>query len=127
MSTRSMIGKLNEDGSVTAIYCHFDGYPSHNGKILNEHYTDEKKVDELLALGSLSILAANVHPDPEVEHKFGGNVQEGVCLAYHRDRGEDWNQADYVNEKQFRQNAGNDCWANYTYLFKDNAWSCWRA
>ena len=32
MSTRSNIGIINADGSVTAIYCHNDGYPSGVGK-----------------------------------------------------------------------------------------------
>jgi len=34
MSTRSNIGIVNGDGSVKAIYCHFDGYPAYVGRIL---------------------------------------------------------------------------------------------
>jgi len=30
MATRSNIGIVNEDGSVTGIYCHWDGYPENN-------------------------------------------------------------------------------------------------
>lgn len=29
MSTRSVIGVVDADGSVKAVYCHFNGYPSH--------------------------------------------------------------------------------------------------
>lgn len=29
MSTRSTIGYVKKDGSVTAVYCHYDGYPEH--------------------------------------------------------------------------------------------------
>jgi len=36
MPARSMIGIVNEDKTVTAIYCHFDGYPNHNGKVKRE-------------------------------------------------------------------------------------------
>lgn len=61
MSTRSMIGRLNDDGTITGIYCHFDGYLSHVGRILATHYTDPAKVD---------------------------SRPKGQCNAYGRDRGE---------------------------------------
>lgn len=70
MGTRSNIGMVHEDGSVTMNYCHWDGYPSHNGKILLENYTTTEKVRKLLALGDLSILGESTE----------------TCIAYHRDR-----------------------------------------
>ena len=48
MATRSRIGMVKDDGTVESIYCHFDGYPSNNGKILKEHYADKSKVEKLL-------------------------------------------------------------------------------
>jgi len=57
MSTRSTIAKVQEDGqTIRSIYCHFDGYPDYVGKVLQEHYTDMNKIDQLLALGDLSVL-----------------------------------------------------------------------
>lgn len=38
MSTRSFIGFRDENGEFFGIYCHYDGYPSHVGKILVEHH-----------------------------------------------------------------------------------------
>ena len=35
MSTRSVIGILNEDKTVNSVYSHYDGYPEHNGYFLN--------------------------------------------------------------------------------------------
>jgi hypothetical protein len=58
MSTRSRIGILNDDRSVTSIYCHFDGYPSGVGAILVAHYHDTVKVRELISLGDISSLGA---------------------------------------------------------------------
>jgi len=72
MSTRSNIGILNQDGSVEFVYCHFDGYPSHNGKLLLENYKNFDQVSKLIELGDLSQL---------------GDTRES-CVAYHRDRGE---------------------------------------
>ena len=40
MGTRSSIAIKTEDG-IKAIYCHWDGYVDHNGKILKEFYNTE--------------------------------------------------------------------------------------
>jgi hypothetical protein len=72
MSTRSNIGIRETDGIVHTIYCHSDGYPSYNGRILLDHYTDESAVRDLIGLGDLSFLT------PTLEK----------TIAYHRDRGE---------------------------------------
>lgn len=40
MSTNSTISLFLEDqNKFMTVYCHSDGYLSHNGKILKEHYT----------------------------------------------------------------------------------------
>jgi hypothetical protein len=39
MSTRSRIAIENQNGSVTSIYCHFDGYISGVGKTIKRIYT----------------------------------------------------------------------------------------
>lgn len=83
MGTRSTIAICNEDGSVTGIYCHWDGYLSHNGRILAENYTTEAAVRELIALGDLSSLGETVG------EKTNFNAPaDGQCVAYGRDRGE---------------------------------------
>lgn len=87
MSTRSHIGIQNEDGSLDVIYCHWDGYPSYNGALLLHHYQDPEKIRELINLGDISLLAAAVWPTSE-EHSFE-TPQDGVVVAYGRDRHED--------------------------------------
>ena len=88
MATRSRIGMEQEDGSVKSIYCHFDGYPSHNGRILNESFKDHDKVKSLIDLGDISFLREEI--EPTGPHSFN-SPQKGVTVAYHRDRGEDHN------------------------------------
>lgn len=85
MSTRCRIGKLNEDGTVTSIYCHNDGYPGWVGKILNEYYTSSEDIDSLLAIGDISSLGKRVNPIGD--HSFE-NPKKDTTLAYGRDRGE---------------------------------------
>jgi hypothetical protein len=77
MGTRSTIGVLNTDGSVTAVYCHWDGYPEHNGKILMENYITEEKVRELIDLGSISSLSECGEPD--ISNIQGANTFPNVA------------------------------------------------
>ena len=43
MGTRSAIAMKTEDG-IRSIYCHWDGYVDHNGRILKEFYSTDEKV-----------------------------------------------------------------------------------
>lgn len=83
MGTRSNIGILEPNGSVTYIYCHWDGYVSHHGPILRDHYATVEKVRALIALGSISVLGEELGE----KHDFDG-PHDGVCNVYGRDRGE---------------------------------------
>ena len=112
MGTRSTIAIQNEDGTVTGIYCHWDGYLSYNGRILAENYTDEAKVRELIALGDISSLGAEIG----TKHDF--NVWPGVTNAYARDRGEtDVDARTCHNWRQFVSENGQE----YDYLFTPGA------
>lgn len=85
MGTRSTIAIQNADGTVTGIYCHWDGYLSHNGRILAENYTDEDSVRALIGLGDLSSLGETIGNKVD----FGDyDAHKGQCVAYARDRGE---------------------------------------
>lgn len=88
MGTRSdIIAKSIVKSKVrwSRIYCHWDGYPSHNGKILFEHFTDQKKIDALIKLGNLSVLAPSI--EKPAGHSFDKAV-DGYTVFYGRDRGE---------------------------------------
>lgn len=84
MGTRSNIGVQNQD-AVEFIYCHWDGYPSHHGPLLRDHYQEEAKVRKLIALGDISQLAKRV--DPVGPHSYA-DKEDGTTVAYGRDRGE---------------------------------------
>jgi len=52
MSTRSFIGH-NIASGVRGIYCHYDGYPSHTGMVLNEHHNSMHKCEGLVGNGQI--------------------------------------------------------------------------
>ena len=111
MSTRSNIAKVIAPGQYKMIYCHWDGYPSHNGKILLEHYQDDAKIDFLLALGDISMLA------PEIGEKHDVRM-EGWITAYGRDRGETGVEARLVET----DDPLKLCEQEYLYLWRDGKW-----
>lgn len=117
MGTRSTISIKTREGYNT-IYCHWDGYPSYNGRLLLEHFNSPEKVEELISLGDLSSLREKIHPDPNQPHSFD-NPQGDVCIYYGRDRGE----KDVGMQKVKRSEKFPDMWQDYDYMFDGDKWN----
>jgi hypothetical protein len=62
--------------------------------LLQEHYNERSKVEALIALGDISFLDVNI--EPTGKHTFN-DPEDSVTVAYHRDRGEDFNSKTYPN------------------------------
>ena len=106
MATRSVIAKLDDRG-IQAIYCHNDGYLSNNGKILDQHYQNEVKVDNLIAQGDCISLKDTIKD----------------TIFYHRDRGEDNKEAvNLNNETKLLEHAFESCDAEVVYMFAYGSW-----
>lgn len=84
MSTRSSIAVQYEDGSVQAVYCHFDGYLKGVGETLVLNFDSLEKAKALVELGDLSTVA--------------GAADLSDVVAYSRNRGESY---DSVAPKKF--------------------------
>ena len=130
MGTRSRIGVMHGD-KCKSIYCHWDGYLSHNGKILQEHY-DSAKANNLVALGDLSSLKATIgekHAFSQFElraEEVAGYklLTENMCTFYGRDRGEKDTEFQVAHTfDEFLEQCDN-CAAEYYYINKDGVWYC---
>lgn len=99
MKPDSNIGIWNEDGSLDAIYCYWDGFPTYHGSILFHHYQELDKVRKLIALGDIGLLAPTLEPNPEKRH-HGKKPQPGVVVAYMRDWGYTDLYADHLPDMQ---------------------------
>ena len=116
MGTRSTIALEFADGSVGQVYCHWDGYLSHNGKILVEHYQDPFKLQKLIDTGDLSVL----HAELGEKHDFNESYENG-CTFYGRDRGETGIDARYF--KDFADYVKNHSYEEYEYILRtDGVW-----
>ena len=121
MATRATIAKLDKNG-VKAIYLHSDGYLEHAGKILDQHYQDESKVDELLSHGDVSSLNENIGEKlPFNDYMLFHEKKQ--CRFYHRDRGEDKKEAATLGgENELVKFATEKCDAEYIYMFAYGSW-----
>jgi hypothetical protein len=106
MATRSTIALEFADGTIGQVYCHWDGYLAHNGKMLQEYYSNPFIVRDLIDLGSLSSL----RPQIGTKHPFShydvanmtqdeyANLYRDMCTFYGRDRGEGQSDATYFKD-----------------------------
>ena len=60
MSTNSTIAVQHLDGTVSAVYCHWDGYLSYNGRILIDHYNSLEMAERLVDNGNISLLGDTI-------------------------------------------------------------------
>lgn len=60
MSTKAAIGIENENGTITGIYCNYDGYIEGVGQTLNKYYQNESIVRKLIELGNIKYLGDNI-------------------------------------------------------------------
>ena len=110
MATRSLIGIKLDNEIVKIIYCHWDGYPTHNGKLLIENYNSPATITELMELGDLSTLAET----------------PAACKAYHRDRNEPWGMVEPrdVNANEMTS-VGIEYGVDYVYVYNNEfEWEC---
>ena len=110
MATRSLIGINLNNGITKVIYCHWDGYPEHNGQLLVDHYNSPSAIVELMELGDLSSLAET----------------PAKCSAYHRDRKEPWGMVEPrdIASSELKM-VMNEYDTDYAYIYNDEyEWDC---
>ena len=129
MATRSTIALEYADGTVDQVYCHWDGYLEHNGKILFEHYADPFVLRELMDLGDISSLGPKIGEKhafsqfdlPKEEVEAYKALTENWTTFYARDRGE--TGASAKRFKSFADYKANFQHEEYAYILRtDGKW-----
>jgi hypothetical protein len=129
MSTRSNIGYLDpKTGKYHSVFVQWDGYMSHNGRILYYHYKTLNKVKMLVNLGAILSINKNVRPpkNPIFRNLFGKLIpvkkhtfdtpDRNTVVAYHRDYCETWENAKPTISDTFPMD-----WS-WAYCFNDGKW-----
>lgn len=113
MATRSRIGLELKNGQIVSVYCHWDGYPSFNGRVLRTHYSTEEQVRELIDGGDISALRTNAGWQNETLPTTGP--------LYYSSRGEDCPPRLDNNLAEFLQNN-----EEFGYVFTESeGWLCY--
>ena len=120
MATRATIAKLDDKG-VLAIYSHSDNYLEHTGKILDQHYQDEDKVDELLAHGDVSMLDENIGVKIDF-NDYKTRYANKQCKFYMRDRGEKYKHAEQLKDETELIEFSSNCDVDFIYMFAYGYW-----
>ena len=105
MATRSTIALEFADGTIGQVYCHWDGYLAHNGKMLQEYYSNPFILRDLIDLGDISSLRPTIgtkHPFSQFDNgmsteEFNALYQD-MTTFYGRDRGESNTDATYFKD-----------------------------
>ena len=108
MGTRSSIGCVMPNGEIEYVECRFDGYLSHVGKILVEHYNDLDKVLELLLGGDIVSLREDLE-HTERESSLGyDNLEDRIECEV--------KEADWIGDYLLKGEG------EYKYLFDKGMW-----
>ena len=101
MGTRSNIAYEQADGKVIVTYCHYDGYPEYNGRIINKYYNNKAKAKELANVGYLSGLKST--------------IAESIEDRVHEDK-----PKVYDNIRQYLNDVNWDI--EFAYLYSNEQW-----
>jgi len=138
MSTRSVIGIINDDNSVNSVYCHYDGYPSYTGYFLKRFFDTTEKVNSLISGGDISQLASK--SDWENTKYPMINNKQVLKTLYYIDRpksefiNERWENVKPQKHKDLLEFFQRDSADEYKYLFlpsgnwnykQNGVWKCY--
>jgi len=115
MATRSNIAYKTPEGKIRSVYCHWDGYPAHNGEMLVRYYQEARKIAQLVELGSISALRPALFGT--ATHSFD-TPDEDVTIFYGRDRGESGQETRVYEDIP----SWIDDMEEYAYLWNGQEW-----
>jgi hypothetical protein len=125
MSTRSSIALEYADGTVESVYCHFDGYLEHNGKLLFQHWRDSFKLEQLINHGDLSSLGQELGQKHSIRNPYAWGTDDFLdwknkYAKWSKFYGRD-NQEDDCQKKSYRniqEYLENQQWRDYNYILR---------
>ena len=112
MGTRSRIGIELQDQSIVSVYCHYDGYPAFNGKVLRDNYDTVEKVKELIDGGDMSCTWTN--------SGWGNETLPETGALYYTMRGEKIEDNAPRLDKDMEEFFSDG--EEYSYIFRNGNW-----
>ncbi len=127
MATRSAIAIKHGRNTIKSVSCHWDGYPEHNGRILQEYWYTSIIINQLIEMGDISSLGATIGKKVEfdatpeyIQNDFEMAISY-QCVFYNRDRGENTSSGTFETEADFIEYY-DEAGIEYFYLFDNGVW-----
>ena len=127
MATRSAIAIKHGRNTIKSVSCHWDGYPEHNGRILQEYWFTRILINQLIEMGDISSLGATIGKKVEfdatpeyIQNDFEMAISY-QCVFYNRDRGENTSSRTFETETEFVEHY-DEAGIEYYYLFDNGVW-----
>ena len=113
MASRAFIINADKD-PIQGIYLHHEGSLNFAGVTLYNNYKNRAKVNELIALGDLSVLRDNIGTKTQYR-----NPAPNQCVAYHRDAEEDLEISKFTDMAEVEELSK---MYSYVYIWKNKQW-----
>lgn len=127
-STRWQVGTIDKNGNIESAYVHYDGYPENVKPLLTKHYTDKKKIADLMKLAKVAGVSY-LAPELGAGKQNFNDPDNNTSLFYGRDRGEKGKSSATLRGvtssiEDYIKNASNRSSADYVYLYdqRDGKW-----
>ena len=127
MATRSAIAIKHGRNTIKSVSCHWDGYPEHNGRILQEYWYTPIIINQLIEMGDMSSLGATIGKKVEfdatpeyIQNDFEMAISY-QCKFYNRDRDENTSFRTFETEAEFIEHY-DEAGIEYYYLFDNGVW-----
>ena len=127
MATRSAIAIKHGRNTIKSVSCHWDGYPEHNGRILQEYWFTPILINQLIEMGDMSSLGATIGKKVEfdatpeyIQNDFEMAISY-QCVFYNRDRGENTSSGTFETEADFIEYY-DEAGIEYFYLVDNGVW-----
>lgn len=128
-STRWQVGTIDKNGNIESAYVHFDGFPENVKPLLTKHYTDKKKIADLMKLAKVAGVSY-LAPELGAGKQNFNDPDNNTSLFYGRDMGQKssgrWEtlRGDASSIEDYIKNASNGSSADYVYLYdqRDGKW-----
>ena len=110
--TRSHIALLMPDGTVRHVYCHSEGYPTDQGAVIQQHWNDPREVADLIELGDLASLGADLNDTSAYARDLG------------YDRNRDCSPQTAQGIEEILSASMENIFIEYLYLHTPAGWLC---
>lgn len=122
MATRSTIAIEHEDGTISQVYCHWDGYLEGVGATLLKHYNTREAVQKLISGGAISSLGEYVSEEVQ---PFDRVLDGPDYTVYYTYRGEEIRIHKFSSLTDYEENHA---FEEFEYIFtKDDVWSVFQS